>query len=158
MLIFINLSNIQGKDGIIDVFICISLIATQTMHLFVSLEAISFSFLSFFFFVFLGPHLQDVEVPGLGAESELQLLAYATATAMPDLSHICNLHRSLWQHWILNLLSKARDRTHILTETMGGVLNPQWEHHLLLTVVILCINFCFFCYPHSFSFLSFLLL
>ena len=32
-------------------------------------------------FAFLGPHLQHVEVPWLGVESELQLLAYATATA-----------------------------------------------------------------------------
>ena len=32
-----------------------------------------------------------MEVPSLGVKSELQLLAYATATAMPDLSHICDL-------------------------------------------------------------------
>ena len=32
---------------------------------------------------------------GLGVESELQLPAYTTAT--PDLSHICDLHRSLQQ-------------------------------------------------------------
>ena len=31
--------------------------------------------------LFLGPHLQHVEVPRLGVESELQLLAIATATA-----------------------------------------------------------------------------
>ena len=29
----------------------------------------------FFFFVFLGPHLWHMEVPRLGVESELQLLA-----------------------------------------------------------------------------------
>ena len=28
---------------------------------------------------------------------------------MPDPSHICDLHLSLWQHWILNPLIKARD-------------------------------------------------
>ena len=39
------------------------------------------------YFVFLGPHLRHMEVPRLGVESELQLLA--TATAMPDQSHIC---------------------------------------------------------------------
>ena len=39
---------------------------------------------------------------------------YATATATPDLSHICNLHYSSRQHQILNPLSKARDRTCIL--------------------------------------------
>ena len=36
--------------------------------------------LTFFFFCFLGLHLGHVEVPRLGVESELQLLAYAIAT------------------------------------------------------------------------------
>ena len=50
-----------------------------------------------------------------GVELELQLLAYATATATvrPDPRHILNLHRSLWQHQFLNPLSKARDGTWI---------------------------------------------
>ena len=30
-----------------------------------------------------------MQVPGVGVESELQLQAYTTATATPDLSHIC---------------------------------------------------------------------
>ena len=38
-------------------------------------------FFLFFSFHFLGPHPQHMEVPRLGDESELQLLAYATATA-----------------------------------------------------------------------------
>ena len=42
-------------------------------------------------FVFLGLHLQHMEFPTLGVESELQLLAYSTATAMPDPSLICDL-------------------------------------------------------------------
>ena len=33
----------------------------------------------------------DMEIPRLEVESELQLLAYATATATPDLNHICDL-------------------------------------------------------------------
>ena len=37
---------------------------------------------------FLGPHLWHMEVPGLGVKLELQLLAYTTATAMRDLSHM----------------------------------------------------------------------
>ena len=41
-------------------------------------------YLFYLFFVFLGPHLQQMEVPRLGIESELQLLAYTTATAMQD--------------------------------------------------------------------------
>ena len=35
-----------------------------------------------------------MEVPGLGVESELQVLAYTTAIAMPDPSHICDLSHS----------------------------------------------------------------
>ena len=34
----------------------------------------------------LGPHPWHMEVPRLGAESELQLPAYTIATATPDLS------------------------------------------------------------------------
>ena len=49
-----------------------------------------------FFFVFLGQHLQHMEVPRLGVKSELQLLAYTTATQDP--SHFCDLHRSSQQH------------------------------------------------------------
>ena len=66
-------------------------------------------FLFFFFFVFLGLHLQHVVVPRLGVESELQLLATATATAMRDPSCFCDLLHSSQQHWIFNPLSKARD-------------------------------------------------
>ena len=65
----------------------------------------------------LGPLLWHMEVLRLGSESELQLLAYATATAMPDPSHFCDLHHSSQQHGILNLLSEARDRTRIIMGT-----------------------------------------
>ena len=77
-------------------------------------EGISHSFL---FFCFLGPHLWHVGVPRLGAESELPLPAYTTATATPDLSHVCDLQHSSQQHWIPNPLSEAKDLTHILIDT-----------------------------------------
>ena len=60
-------------------------------------------------FCFLGPHPRHMEAPRLGLESELQLLAYATATATWDPSHVCDLHHSSWQHQIPNLLREARD-------------------------------------------------
>ena len=58
-------------------------------------------------------------------KSELQLPAYGTATAMPGLSHICDLC------CILNPLSKARNQTGILTNTMSGFYStePQQELH-----------------------------
>ena len=62
--------------------------------------------------------------PGSGVELELQLPAYTTATAMWELSHICDLRHSLWQHQILNPRSEARDRTDIL-------MDPSWILNLL---------------------------
>ena len=56
-----------------------------------------------------------MEDPRLGTESEL--LAYATAIAVSDVSCICDLYRSLQQGQILNPLSGARDRTHVLVDT-----------------------------------------
>ena len=74
-------------------------------------------------FVFLGPHPRHMEDPRLGVKSEPQLQANTTATAMRDLSHICDLCCSLWQHRIFNSLSEARDQTHILTDTVFFI-NP----------------------------------
>ena len=62
------------------------------------------------------------EVPRLGVESELQPLAYATATATPDPRLTCDLHHSSWQRQILNPLSEARDETCFLMDT-SQVLN-----------------------------------
>ena len=72
---------------------------------------------SFSFFVFSGPHLRHMEVPRLGVELELHLLAYTTARATPDPSHICDQHRSSWQCRILTPLSEARDQTCVLGYT-----------------------------------------
>ena len=58
-----------------------------------------------------------MEGPRLGVKSELQLLAYARAIAMCDLSCVCHLHGSLQQCLILNPLSEARDRTCLLMDT-----------------------------------------
>ena len=46
-----------------------------------------------------------MEVPRVGVELELQLTAYTTVIAIPDLSRICHLHLSSRQHQILNPLS-----------------------------------------------------
>ena len=83
---------------------------------------------TFFFFTFLGPHLWYMEVPSLGVESELQLPAYTTATAMWDPSHVCNLHHSSWQRRVRNHLGRSG-----IEPTSSPILvravtpEPQWE-------------------------------
>ena len=73
------------------------------------------------FLVFLGPHPWHMQVPRLGVKSELQLLAYATATAMPDQSLNCDLYRSSLQWQILNPLNEAREQTCVL-------MDASWVH------------------------------
>ena len=95
-----------GWEGIRSTFLC-------GRHFKEYIDIIYF----FFIFLFLGPHLRHMEVPGLGVELELQLPTYVTDTAMLDQSHICNLRHNLWQCWILNPLSEARDPTRIFMDT-----------------------------------------
>ena len=75
---------------------------------------------NFFPFSFLQSYLQHMEAPRLGVRLDLQLSACTTATAMRDLSHVCDLHHNLQQCRILSPLSKARDRTCVLAETMSS--------------------------------------
>ena len=71
--------------------------APQRLHVVRPFNFFFLFFFLFFLFFFLWPYLQHMEVSGLGVKSELQLLAYATATTTQDLSHVCNLHHSSWQ-------------------------------------------------------------
>ena len=102
----------------------------------VSLFVFLFSFSSFLAFVLLGPHLRHMEVPRLGVQSELLPPAYARATATPDPSHVCDLHCNFRQCWILNPLSKARDRTQILIDT-SQVLNPLSRNGSSISLVFM---------------------
>lgn len=70
----------------------------------------------FVLFCFLGLHLRPMEGPRLEVESELQLPAYTTATAMQDPSRVCNLYHSSWQGRMPDPLSEARDQTHIFMD------------------------------------------
>ena len=63
----------------------------------------------YYYFCFLELCMQHVKAPRPGVESELQLPAYTTATAIQNPSRICKLHHSSQQHRILNPLSEARD-------------------------------------------------
>ena len=82
----------------------------------------------FLFLFFLGLHLQHMEVPRLGVEAKMQLMAYTTATATPDLSLICDLHQRSWQSWILNPLSEAGDQTCVSWILLRFIsAEPRWE-------------------------------
>ena len=48
----------------------------------------NFFFFFFSFFLFLGPQLWHIEIPGLGVRSELKLQVYTTAMATPDPSRV----------------------------------------------------------------------
>ena len=95
---------------VIAILICISLIISYVDlfmcfgHLYVFFGDISiYIFCPFFFFYFLGPQLWHMEFPRPGVETELELLAYTTAIATWDLSHVCNLYHSSQQCQISNL-------------------------------------------------------
>ena len=88
-----------------------------------------------YYYYFLGPHLLHMGAPRLGIKSELFPLAYATATAMPGPSLVCNLHHSSQQCRILSSLRKARDQTCVLMDTsqihfcwatMGNLISLLW--------------------------------
>ena len=98
----------------------------------------------FFWFACLWPYLRHMEAPRLGAESELQPLAYATAT--PDPSCVCDLHHNSWQRQIPwpsergnarshDPLSEARDGTCFLMDA-SHVLNPLSHNGNSLSVMV----------------------
>ena len=91
-------------------------------------------------FCFLGLHLWHLDVCRLKVESELQLPAYATATAMWDPSCICNLYHSSQQCQIPDPLKEARDQTHILMDTSQILF--RWATMGTLGIVVLNNN-CF---------------
>ena len=74
-----------------------------------------------------------MEVSRLGIELELQLPAYKTATEMPELSSIRNLHHSSCQCQILNPLNEARDQTRVL-------MDPSWVPYCKATMGTLSTN------------------
>ena len=112
-------SSFQNKECFIDIFHLLGVLVLQKnsrIYLSIFLEEgpgpchkAALLFLSLSLFVILGPYLQHVEVSGVGVQLELQLPAYTTVIAMPNLCPFCELHHSSWQHQILNLLNKARD-------------------------------------------------
>ena len=93
---------------------------------------------------FSGPHPWHIEVPRLGVKSELQLQACTIATAMQDISHLCDLDHSSWQcrtltqwarpgiepasSWILVGLSAAETRWEVTSSLVLEVHSKQAMH------------------------------
>ena len=77
-------------------------------------------------------------------ELELQLLAYATATAMPDSSYVCNLYHNSRNAGSLTPWVKSE-----IEPTSSGILvgfittEPQWELPFLFLIFICFVLFCF---------------
>jgi len=71
------------------------------------------------FVVVLLFRVADVPCGSSQARGQIRATAYATATAMQEPSHICDLHHSSQQCQILNPLNEARNGAHILTD-------PSW--------------------------------
>ena len=80
-------------------------------------------------YFFLSLHM---EVPGLGVELQLPLLAYTTATATPDLSHICNLHHSSRRCQILNPL-RGPGMEPMSSWILIGVISAEPQQEFLLS-------------------------
>ena len=80
-----------------------------------------FSFFLFFFFVFCPFRAALTAYGGSQARGLIEAVAqaYTRATAMPDLSHVCDVHHSSQQCRILNPSSKARDQT-------CNLMVPSW--------------------------------
>ena len=103
----------------------------------------NFGFFLFVCFAFLGPHMQHIEIPRLGVESELQVLGWATAISMQDLSHICDLYHSSWQYQILNPLNKAWYQTWILMDISQvchpwtTIRTPKWDFFYFFWYILL---------------------
>ena len=84
-------------------------------------------FFFFFFCLFRAAPVAygSFQARGLNGSCSRQLLP---VTATWHLSCVYKLHHRLWQLQILNLLSEARDGTHVLTDTSWVITaEPQWE-------------------------------
>ena len=87
-----------------------------------------------------------MKVPRLGVESELQLPAYATATATPDLRHIGNLYTAVHGsarlpiHWVGPGLEPPSSWILVLFVTV----EPQWEFLNYLPILVYTRGYLFY--------------
>ena len=104
---------------------------------------------SSFFFFFLGPHVQYMEVPSLGVESELQLPAYATAPAIPAPSHVCDIHYSSQKCQILNPWVRPAIKTASSWILVGFITTEPWWKLLFCPFFNWAVSFWYWAYSSS---------
>ena len=80
----------------------------QLHHVFFIFHFLILIFLIFYFLLFKAA---PAAYGNSQARGRIRATAYATATAIPDPSYVCDLHHSSWQCRILNPLSEAGDGT-----------------------------------------------
>ena len=108
--------------------------------------------IDFFFLVFFRAMPVAYGRSQAGVKLELQLPAYATTTAMPDLNCICDLDHRSQQHWILNPLSEARDQTrNLVVPSQDSFLlrhdGNSLFSHFVACFFLLCRRFLVSCSP-----------
>ena len=101
------ISAVQQRDSVIHVYTLFQIIFQTLFH-----------YGSSHIFFFRAAHAAYGSSQARGLIGATAAVACATATATQDPS--CHPCHSLQQCWILNPLSKARDRTCILTDIMSG--------------------------------------
>ena len=82
-----------------------------------------------------------MEISRLGVQLALWLLAYATATATLDLSHVCDPHHSSQQHQSLNPLSKVEPATSWLLVGFISAVPPRELLFLFLIFFLIFTTF-----------------
>ena len=98
-------------------------------------DVLIYLFIYLLFFLF-----RAIPVAYGSSQARDQTGAAAAGLCHSHLSCICSIHHSLWQCQILNPLSKARDRTHILMAT-SQVLNLLNHNGNFFVFFIFKVNF-----------------
>ena len=115
-------------------------------------------YITFFFFVFLsfsGCTKGTWRFPGQGSNQSCSCWptprpqqCQISATAMPDLSHICNLHHSSWQRQILNPLSRLGIEP-TSSWILVGFVTAEPPQELPLGLCFLSASYVLLSNPHS---------
>ena len=103
--IVVSVARYKGYEYLLHTSIDVSMCKVMYIYIHIYMCLQICAMCTYYIFPYLFQVPNNMDVPRLGVESELQLQTHATA---------------LQQCWILNPLSEVRDRTCILTDIMLG--------------------------------------